>query len=57
MLRCFTVSWNKTIKYLSLFPARNIVCVRADHVKNVPSKHKQVAQVKNKSPVCLLAGE
>lgn len=57
MLRCFTVSWNETIKYLSLFPARNIVCVRADHVKNVPSKHKQVAQVKNESPVCLLAGE
>ncbi|XP_040428286.1 tRNA (uracil(54)-C(5))-methyltransferase homolog isoform X2 [Cygnus olor] len=30
--------------YVGTGRARNIVCVRADHVKNVPPKHKQVAQ-------------
>ncbi|XP_012962597.4 tRNA (uracil-5-)-methyltransferase homolog B isoform X2 [Anas platyrhynchos] len=30
--------------YVGTGRARNIVCVRADHVKNIPSNHKHVAQ-------------
>ncbi|NXF10457.1 TRM2 methyltransferase, partial [Smithornis capensis] len=30
--------------YVGTGKARNIVCVKADHVKNMPPKHKQVAQ-------------
>ncbi|NXL86291.1 TRM2 methyltransferase, partial [Alectura lathami] len=30
--------------YVGTGRARNIVCVRADHTKNIPLKHKQVAQ-------------
>ncbi|XP_009995372.1 PREDICTED: tRNA (uracil(54)-C(5))-methyltransferase homolog [Chaetura pelagica] len=30
--------------YVGTGRARNIVCVKADHMKNIPSKHKQVAQ-------------
>lgn len=30
--------------YVGTGRARNIVCVKANHVENIPSKHKQVAQ-------------
>ncbi|NXK00888.1 TRM2 methyltransferase, partial [Corythaixoides concolor] len=30
--------------YVGTGRARNIVCVKADHMENIPSKHKQVAQ-------------
>ncbi|XP_067160212.1 tRNA (uracil-5-)-methyltransferase homolog B [Apteryx mantelli] len=30
--------------YVGTGRARNIVCVKADHVENIPTKHKQVAQ-------------
>jgi len=39
-----------------LSPARNIVCVKANHLENIPPKHKQVAQVKNKSCLSLDSG-